>query len=232
MATPPVSRPAPTLSTLPPELRLQIYEYILVDRNKPRRIMFKHRPHLTCSFAAVKEPPLAFVDRRIRDEALTVFYGGNTFHCPNQSALAYWLVRLTPEKRALIRHIRGYQLPREVGMNQDLYDARKGVWQVECALGLAGVKLEPGVLRMPAKCQVSGTRVVWWVSCSSFVLVGTMAVDEGMQVVRTIDASSFLKQGVDAQMVPQVDALEAMWRAIAASSRSIREVRRNCGGRK
>ncbi|KAK0800014.1 hypothetical protein LTR91_003487 [Friedmanniomyces endolithicus] len=214
MATPPVSRLAPTLSTLPPELRLQIYEYILVDRNKPRRIMFKHRPHLTCSFAAVKEPPLAFVDRRIRDEALTVFYGGNTFHCPNQSALAYWL------------------LPREVGMNQDLYDARKGVWQVECALGLAGVKLEPGVLRMPAKCQVSGTRIVWWVSCSSFVLVGTMAVDEGMQVVRTIDASSFLKQVVDAQMVPQVDALEAMWRAIAASSRGIREVRRKREGRK
>ncbi|KAK0938688.1 hypothetical protein LTR29_009787 [Friedmanniomyces endolithicus] len=232
MATTPVSRPPPSLSTLPSELRLQIYEYILVDRNKPRRVMFKHRPHLTCSFAAVKEPPLAFVNRRIRGEALTVFYGGNTFHFPTQSALAYWLVRLTPEKRALVRHIRGFQLPREVGMNQDLYDARKGAWQVECALALAGVELEPGVLRMPAKCQVSGSRVVWWVSCSSFVLVGTMAIDEGMQVVRKIDASTFLKQGVDAQVVPQVDVLEAMWRAIAASSRCVREARRNRQGRK
>ena len=117
-------------------------------------------------------------------------------------------------------------------MNQDLYDARKGAWQLECALALAGVKLEPGVFRMPAKCRVSGTRVVWWVSCSSFVLVGTMAIDEGMQVVRKIDASTFLKQGVDAQVVPQVDVLEAMWRAIAASSRCVREARQNRQGRK
>ncbi|TKA66569.1 hypothetical protein B0A55_08277 [Friedmanniomyces simplex] len=219
MTTKPDSRGPVGLLALPSELRLQIYAHVLVDRHEARQITFKHRPHLTCSFAAVKEPPLLFVSHQVRAEALPEFYGRNTFHYAKLSALAYWLVRLTPEKLAMIRQIRGFQLPCEVRMDQDLYDARKEAWQVERSLALAGVKLQPGVLRMPAKCRVTGKCVVWWVSCNSFVLVGTRADGGSTEVVRKVDASRYLKRKQDAQTALQSDVIEAMWRAVAASGR-------------
>ncbi len=56
------------LYTLPPELRVEIYRHVLTGHLNTIRLNSRF-----------KEPGLLKVSKQIRDEALAIFYGENTF---------------------------------------------------------------------------------------------------------------------------------------------------------
>lgn len=83
---------------LPPELRNDIYSYVLVY---PGFITIRpEAPH-------VSEPALLAVNHQIRSEAVTVFYGENTFRI-NGSALITRFLRTAGEEK--IRALRDVQI--------------------------------------------------------------------------------------------------------------------------
>ena len=114
--------------SLPPELRNRVYEYALVSdtaiefrvsrfrsrtldtdalRMKRDQTTRKLKERLS---RELEQPPLTRTCRVIRDEALPVFYGNNTFligdwwiHC--RKWMLAWLQRLGPQKRSMLRHL-------------------------------------------------------------------------------------------------------------------------------
>ncbi|KAG6358482.1 hypothetical protein INS49_014366 [Diaporthe citri] len=68
--------PVSHLLRLPPELRIPIYHYALVAEPTPRM-----RAHGVTQppFNSLAQPPLAFVNRKLREECLPVFYANNNF---------------------------------------------------------------------------------------------------------------------------------------------------------
>lgn len=83
--------------TLPPELRLRIWELVLAS---PEPIHIQYRPPY------ILEPPLTFVNRRLRAEILPVFYSQATFQIPSLSSLWAFLIWLSPRKSAFLRDVR------------------------------------------------------------------------------------------------------------------------------
>ncbi|KAK4949028.1 hypothetical protein LTR10_012401 [Elasticomyces elasticus] len=199
---------------LPAELRLQIYEDVLVPQNNARQIQYLDRPHRTCSYAQVREPPLLFISRQVREESLNVFYGSNHFYCPTPATLTCWLLHLSDKKRALIRHVRGFALVEDVSMEQALRMAREKASGMELSLSRAGIRLESGVLRVAAK--QTGECLVWWIICDSLSMVATREGARCTHVARKVDAAPFLQLRECEDKFVLWDVAEVMSRAIAS----------------
>ena len=84
----------PTLLTLPPEIRLQIYGHLY------EKLIFQ-KPLLYCIATAFDkiQHPLAAVSRQVRSEALAIFYSNNTWTVKVEFRMMYegfqhWIIRL------------------------------------------------------------------------------------------------------------------------------------------
>lgn len=112
-----------TLSTLPPELRVEIYRYALFDTNEETRVVLTiHRKlseeaerqrisRLNRGAAEVRPPKpvaiknsLPYVSKQISQEACQVLYGGHEFKLQTAQALDRFLI-LIGENRQHIRHV-------------------------------------------------------------------------------------------------------------------------------
>lgn len=137
-----------TLSTLPPELRIQIYGYVLLDENdeievvptirgklseeakRPRIARLNHLAGGGRAFKLVAlKNSLLYVSKQISHEACAVLYGGHKFELRTAQALDWFLV-LIGENRQHIRHVcitneLGMRNLRAVGrITNNLVDAR------------------------------------------------------------------------------------------------------------
>ena len=184
------------LFNLPLEIRTQIYELLLVHTDA-RRIKQVCRQHTGCTYTAVKEPPLLFVSKKVRKETLKVFYSSNVFHVATSALLVPWLAKLTPEKRAMLRHIRGPQLPHQVRVRHGLLAAWEKAKEFESRIGYAGLSLERGVFRAPAKVKEGKDGLLWWVSCSSWDVVATAVNGSMGEVVRKVRGGRLQSQEGD-----------------------------------
>jgi len=112
-----------TLSTLPPELRIQIYNYVLLDENEEMNVDLTMRRKLSHqaerqrilrlkrlaaegrAFKPVAEKnSLLYVSKRISHEACEVLYGGHKFKLRTPRTLEWFLIHIG-ENRQHIRHI-------------------------------------------------------------------------------------------------------------------------------
>ncbi|KAK4544354.1 hypothetical protein LTR36_004245 [Oleoguttula mirabilis] len=101
------------LLTLPPELRNQIYRYVLVR---------DHLISLPCSVArrpAAIEPPLLAVNRHIRTEAESIFYGENTFEASDTAEAERWLSGLDDDRLKAVASIRAFHMSAAVAAAND-----------------------------------------------------------------------------------------------------------------
>ncbi|KAK3116840.1 hypothetical protein LTR53_002404 [Teratosphaeriaceae sp. CCFEE 6253] len=203
---------------LPTEIRIQIFEYLLVDHDG-RRIHFTHSPHYSCSFSAIKEPLLLTVSKQLRKETLKVFYGSNVFHVPTTAALIVWLVRLGEEKRGLLRQVFGFDMPFQVSAKQDIAAARSEAGGVEYAVQSIGARLQDGVFRVPARVSAAGECMVWWVSHSSSTLIATRIGGPLGEVIGRADGERFLEHGPGSRPQSVQDVVKAMNQAVAKRGR-------------
>jgi hypothetical protein len=112
-----------TLSTLPPELRIQIYNYVLLDKNEEIKVdlTMRRKPshqaerqrilrlkRLAAEGRAFKpvavENSLLYVSKRISNEACAVLYGGHKFKLRTPRTLEWFLIHIG-ENRQHIRHV-------------------------------------------------------------------------------------------------------------------------------
>ena len=95
-----------SLMTLPPELRNPIYEFALVTNTS---IDPYHNTATTERRKVSAQPPLTRVDRTVRQEALSVFYGKNKFElcmvCSKSSpeSARHWLNRIGRDNRRSLK---------------------------------------------------------------------------------------------------------------------------------
>lgn len=75
------------LLRLPPEVRIIIYQYALIAVGTPRMRAHGITKPLLCTLA---QPQLAFVNRKLREECLPVFYANNNFHIAVRQGPACW----------------------------------------------------------------------------------------------------------------------------------------------
>ncbi|ORY16717.1 hypothetical protein BCR34DRAFT_450300, partial [Clohesyomyces aquaticus] len=90
---PPSDSPPRTFSTLPPEIRHQVYLH-LPDLILPHPLIY-----CLSTFANMKQHPLASVSQLIRSEALAIFYSYNTWIIKLEYKIMYdafqdWIIRL------------------------------------------------------------------------------------------------------------------------------------------
>ena len=88
------------LLDLPAEVRNQIFIEVLI-REQPI-VLRVWLPMIT-------EPPLLATSRRIRDEAMPIFYGGNVFTSRRPSVMKQFLEHCSDEQLPLFRSIRAVQ---------------------------------------------------------------------------------------------------------------------------
>ncbi|KAM0798585.1 hypothetical protein BDR22DRAFT_964553 [Usnea florida] len=93
------AHPQPSLLSLPPELRLRIYEYI-----------FPRKPHLTPHLKQPQDLALAAslfrTCKKFHTEASPLLYSKNTFLISNPELCQKWLSRIGPRNTTLLRSLR------------------------------------------------------------------------------------------------------------------------------
>jgi hypothetical protein len=96
---PPEQEGATTFLDLPPELRNEIYSYMLVRKGVVE---------IKTVAPYVLEPALLAVNRQIRSEALTIFYGENTFQIAGSTLITKFLRTAGEEKIRALRDVKIY----------------------------------------------------------------------------------------------------------------------------
>ena len=101
---------------LPIELRISIYTEVVVHRHVleifrrgdgMEQIDEHDNTNRKCAIWRPCEPALLLTCRQIREEALPVFYGGNTFKSSIYDGCLWKFISwLTPEKRLVVKHLR------------------------------------------------------------------------------------------------------------------------------
>ncbi|KAK5688517.1 hypothetical protein LTS10_000495 [Elasticomyces elasticus] len=95
------------LLALPAELRERIYQLLVVSAHPITiHIPMKGPASNDCT---IPEPELLFVNRQIRFEVLSVYYGNNTFQSFYPQPMTAWLERLSVEKISLLRKVRPFE---------------------------------------------------------------------------------------------------------------------------
>ncbi|KAK5107604.1 hypothetical protein LTR62_000998 [Meristemomyces frigidus] len=97
----------PSLLTIPPELRNDILQQVLIDT---KVILIQSAP----TREEPLEPPLLFVCKQLRNEGLPIFYGANTFQAYACTTFQF-LARLPRDTMRLVRRVRSNFY---VGMNE------------------------------------------------------------------------------------------------------------------
>lgn len=119
-----LQRPTPNaaqrslLLDLPPELRLIIYESVLVDeqpinidadthKNTTRRsTRLRLREAFNPTRAVIKEPSLLQTCKIIQDEAVEMYYSRNIFYVNTDGRVVRWLKCIGKERRAMLKEVR------------------------------------------------------------------------------------------------------------------------------
>jgi len=95
---------------------------------------------------------------------------------------------------------------------------------VERALGYAGLRLELGAFRAPARIRAGGECMVWWVGSGSLDLVATKVDGKLTELVRKVDGARFLKREAKEEVEQDFEIVEAMWSVVHAGGRCRCEV--------
>lgn len=142
------------LTTLPPELRNKIYRAALVSPS-PICLSTRSRSNPSSSaigarttYTSVQEPALLATCRRIRHEALKIFYSENIFFSALRDPIAVWLKAIGPAKASLVKTIRGFSLHGYFdfhGAKTFLDELELWVGREECCAGI----IRAGVLQVP-----------------------------------------------------------------------------------
>lgn len=86
---------------LPAEMRNQIYKYSLLKSDYITLLNTK---------PFIEEPALLMTSKKVRNEALAIFYGNNTFEIHKIDTFTQFLQLFNPGKQALIRQIHTFGL--------------------------------------------------------------------------------------------------------------------------
>lgn len=147
----------PRFLSLPAEIRNKIYHNILVSSTPIHLSKRGHREDSgqelhpydgnisNCLLDPVCEPAFLSTCRQVRYECLGIFYGDNVFFSSLRGPLLAWLRAIGPEKRKLLRFVRGFRSSRYF----DYEWAHKFLKNVEEYLDSEGVGLSQGVFGVP-----------------------------------------------------------------------------------
>ncbi|GAB7365661.1 hypothetical protein MBLNU230_g7002t1 [Neophaeotheca triangularis] len=143
---------SPTLLSIPPELRALIFEFALTASHP--LVAFRLDPYQRDSYTEATQPTLTKVNRQVREEALPIFYGSNTFVLHTNSTKAEearsWLhsipnhLRLVQHIDLWVRYCATHRDPPQGALRVSMhYDVRADHWRVDQEWGWVTVVKRP-----------------------------------------------------------------------------------------